>query len=286
MIDIHVQKHLSSAEDQLLLDVSLQIQKGKFISLFGKSGAGKTTLLKIISGLTPPDSGSIRFKDSYWMKDGKSISPQQRSIGYVFQSPSLFPNLTVRKNLEIVPEAEKKHIEELLVSMGLQGLSERKPATLSGGQKQRVALARALTRKPELLLLDEPFSALDTESRIQLQDEVLKVHKQFGLTTILVSHDIGEVFRLSDTIIELKNGKIIREASPFEFFNDREISGKVRLAGQIMDIHKADLMFILNILSGNQVVKVMVTQEEVQDLSIGDKVLIVSKAFNPVILKI
>ena len=182
------------------LDVEFTIQEGELVTLYGPSGAGKTTVLRMLCGLSTPDEGRISVRGQPWLDSAKKINlkPQHRDIGIVFQDYALFPNLTVKENLRYALKQDQPDaiVNELLEMMELTNLHDKKPELLSGGQRQRVALARAIVRKPRILLLDEPMSALDTALRVKIQDYILRVHEQFKLTTILVSHDIMEVIRL------------------------------------------------------------------------------------------
>ncbi len=218
MIEIAVKKELHGADGAINLHFETSIQPGELVTIYGSSGAGKTSILRMLAGLLNPDTGVIRCKGLVWFdKDRKiNVKPQARGIGMVFQDYSLFPNMTVRENLEFALDKtqDKGVVDELLLLTELTGLSGRRPSVLSGGQKQRVALARALVRKPKLLLLDEPFSALDVEMQSKLQDYILQAHREFGLTTLLISHDILEVVKMSRRVIVLKDGKIDKEGSP------------------------------------------------------------------------
>ena len=199
-IRIDIKKKMLSANGEMNLDINTTLQMGELITLFGPSGAGKTTLLRIMAGLVQPDSGHLEVDGEVWFDSDKKINlpPQQRGIGFMFQDYALFPNMTVEENLAFAQdEKDNSRITELIDTFGLNEFRKRKPAGLSGGQKQRVALARALARKPNLLLLDEPLSALDASMRTSLQDEIAHAHQLFGATTLLVSHDMNEVFRLS-----------------------------------------------------------------------------------------
>jgi molybdate transport system ATP-binding protein len=160
-----------------------------------------------------------------------------------------------------------------------------RPSLLSGGQQQRVALARAIARRPRILLLDEPLSALDDEMRWKLQDYIIRAHRHYNLTTILVSHYLPEIFRLSDEVICLEKGKIQRKGRPAEIFVEEKISNKFRITGEIIEIAKSDIVFIVSVLCANTIVKVIATADEVEGLRIGQKVMVASKAFNPVILR-
>lgn len=290
MIRLAVQKLLNSAEGGMLLDAKIETDHGKFITLYGESGVGKTSLLRIIAGLLNPEYGTITVNGVNWLdtSHGINLRPQQRSTGFVFQDYALFPNMTVSENIEYALENKKENgrIRDLIELFELGDLQGEKPGTLSGGQKQRVALARTLVRKPDLLLLDEPLSALDHSMRIRLQDYILKVHKEFKLTTILVSHDVGEIFRLSDQVLVMEKGKITREGTPLDIFSDRHISGKFQFTGEVTRIEKEDVIYIISVLIGNRLVKVIADETEITGISPGSRVLVASKAFNPIIKKI
>lgn len=287
MIQFDAYKILQTADGELPLDISLTIQKGQFVAIYGNSGAGKTTLLRILSGLTDAKKVNIKVNESIWDDaDTKFHLPvQKRSIGFVFQDFALFPNLTVKENLEFAlsKNDSKEIVSELIDLMELQSLQNSKPQNLSGGQKQRVALARAIVRKPEILLLDEPLSALDDDMRFKLQDYILKIHQKYKLTTLMISHSISEIFKLSDKVIIIDKGKIIKEGTPEMVFSEQKISSKFQLTGEIISIAKSDIIYVVQVSSGNAIVKVIATEEEAREYKIGQKVLVASKAFNPVI---
>jgi len=209
MIQINIQKSLHGSLGEMLLDVKLQIQQGEFIALMGESGSGKTTLLRILAGLENA-KGKIYVDEISWLKDTKHLPPQKREIGFVFQDYALFENMTVLENLLFV-NGDHTLASQLLKMTELTALQTRNVQRLSGGQKQRVSLCRAMMRKPKLLLMDEPFSALDTQMTTKLQEEILKLHKVFGTTTIMVSHDTAASYALSDRVIVLKDGNIIQD---------------------------------------------------------------------------
>ncbi len=290
MISLDVQKKLHSAEGEMTLELDLQISEGHLVTIYGESGAGKTTTLRILSGLLKPDKGVITVDGNTWFDSEKSIylRPQQRNTGLVFQDYALFPNMTVLENLQFASKskADKMVIDRLLELMELGALQHRKPGSLSGGQQQRVALARALVQRPKILLLDEPLSALDFKIRIKLQDHLLEAHREFGLTTLLISHDISEISKLSDQVFVLEKGKITKRGTPAEVFVDEKISGKFKFTGQVLNIEKQDVVYIVTVRIQNQVVKVIAQRTEIQGLETGDHVIVASKAFNPVIYKI
>ena len=208
MVEIAVKKELQGAQGIIPLDVQLKIQKGEFLAITGRSGSGKSTLLRIIAGLEDAD-GIIKVEDEEWLTHTHKLAIQKRSIGFVFQDYALFENMTVKEHLLFVQKDEKL-AHELLQMMELEGLASRYPENLSGGQKQRVAIARALMRKPKLLLLDEPLSALDPQMRIKLQHELLELHKRFDTTTIMVSHDPAEIQKLATSIYKLQDGALLK----------------------------------------------------------------------------
>lgn len=290
MIELDIRKKLHAAQGEFNLDVQLRIEQGEFITLFGQSGAGKTTLLRILAGLVTPDAGSIKVNGDVWFdgKAGTTLPPQKRRASYMFQDYALFPNMSVRGNLEFAlrPGANPKKIDELIEMMGLGEMQQRKPGTLSGGQKQRVALARALAAEPRLLLLDEPFSALDHATRVRLQDEVLRLQRHFGLTTVMVSHDISEVYKLSQRVVVIEHGRIAQQGSPAEIFRAGSASGKFSFTGEVLAIETADVVFAVTLLVGNQIVRVIATAGESNNLRTGDRVMLMSKAFNPVLVPV
>lgn len=221
VLSIHIEREMLTSEGKNLLKVDLEIAENELLCLFGHSGAGKTTLLRILAGLFNPDRGFISFNGQVWYDSAKKInlSPQQRNVGYMFQDYALFPNMTVRKNIEFAQRTRNaEEVDTLLSHFGLEALQKQYPAKLSGGQKQRVALARALAAKPNLLLLDEPLSALDYEMRLNLQEEILKAHELLNSVTLLVSHDKDEVSKLATSVILLRNGAIIGQGEPEEVF--------------------------------------------------------------------
>ncbi|ASO05914.1 ABC transporter ATP-binding protein [Arenibacter algicola] len=289
MINLNLKKTLKSAGGNIDLDMQLTIEKGQFVTLFGESGAGKTSTLRMLSGLLKPDSGTIKVGETTWFDSRKNIDlkPQQRKLGYVFQDYALFPNMSVRQNLEYAlrKNQDRTIIEELLEFAELGELDQRKPETLSGGQKQRVALARALVQRPEILILDEPLSALDLKMRIKLQEYLLQVHKKYKLTTILVSHDIGEIVKLSDRVFELQNGRVIKKGTAAEFFGLNKTSAKFRFSGEVLKIQREDVLYVISVLIGNDIIKVVADRTEANNFKIGDQVLVASKAFNPIIQK-
>lgn len=294
MMHLDFQKRLLSAQGEMVLKVDCVLKEQDFITLFGKSGAGKTTILRILAGLMEPDFGRVVMGGQVWFDRAKgakraniNLSPKQRSLGFVFQDYALFPNMSVEENLRFALHrgADKKRLEELLELTELQALAKQKPSALSGGQQQRVALARALVRNPEILLLDEPFSALDSLMAHKLQGELLRIHKHFGLTTFLISHNFAEVFALSNFVLYLEKGCIKQQGSPSAVFLQHATSGKFRHSGVILEIQKSGLVYLLNVLIGGEVAQVVAQEEEIRDLKVGDNVMLSAKAWNPIITK-
>jgi len=192
--------------------------------------------------------------------------------------------MTVRENLEFAYK-DKKRVDELLAFVELENLQNRLPATLSGGQQQRVALARALVSKPKLLLLDEPLSALDMDMRQDLQNLILKINRELGIAMILVSHDLAEIFKLAQRVFIIDEGKLLNSGEPSKVFAHESFSAKFQFIGEILEINKADTIYIAVVLIGNNLIKAVFTKEEAATFSVGEKVIVGSKAFNPVIQK-
>ena len=187
MIQIDIHKKLHGSQGDMNLDVNLEIQEVEFIALMGASGSGKTTLLRVLAGLEKAE-GEISVDNIHWLKKHKMLPPQQREIGFVFQDYALFENMSVKENLLYV-NGDNALAKRLLQMTELMQLASRNVQGLSGGQKQRVSLCRAMMKKPKLLLMDEPLSALDPVMRSKLQEEILKLHQTNGTKTIMVSHD-------------------------------------------------------------------------------------------------
>jgi molybdate transport system ATP-binding protein len=290
LIHIDIKKTLLSSEGVMTLEVKSDIHAGTLTALFGPSGAGKTTLLRILAGLTKPDAGIIQSGDDVWFDSERKINvpSQKRRIGLMFQDYALFPNMTVEQNIQFAQDKkDHSYTQTLLEVLQLTEFAKHKPEYLSGGQKQRVALARAIAHKPRLLLLDEPLSALDSAMRAALQDEIAKVHRMFNSTTIMVSHDLNEVFRLAHHVVFIEHGKITAIGNPQHLFSDTSISGKFQVTGQIASIEKQDVVNIVTVITGNNsIVKVIAFDDDIRQLSSGDHVLVYSKAFNPIIKKI
>ena len=203
-------------------DFNLSVDKGEFVSFLGPSGCGKTTVLRMIAGFETPTSGSIRIDGA----DQVSLKPSRRNIGMVFQSYALFPNMNVFQNVAFglkiagLNRAEvDKRVKEMLDLIHLDHLADRYPYQMSGGQQQRVALARALAPSPQVLLLDEPLSALDAKIRVSLREQIREIQRELGITTVFVTHDQEEALSMSDRIVVMNAGRSEQMGTPAEIYN-------------------------------------------------------------------
>jgi putative spermidine/putrescine transport system ATP-binding protein len=209
-------------ENTVVRDFNLEVEKGEFVSFLGPSGCGKTTTLRMIAGFENPTTGNITIDD----QEITDKAPNQRNVGMVFQAYALFPNMTVAQNigfgLRVRKEnetARKERIAEMLKIIHLENKGNSYPYQLSGGQQQRVALARALAIRPQVLLLDEPLSALDAKIRVSLRSEIRSIQRELGITAIYVTHDQEEALSISDRIVVMHEGKIDQVGTPFEIYN-------------------------------------------------------------------
>ncbi len=211
-------------DQEILREVNLEVESQELVAILGSSGAGKSTLLRLIAGFETPVNGEIWLAGSLVSSAANILAPESRGIGIVPQDAALFPHLSVRGNIEFgllgFDKAQKQaRVQELLKLIRMEEFADRKPDQLSGGQAQRVALARALAKKPALVLLDEPFSALDAELRELLRAEVRAVLKAEGATAILVTHDQEEALSLADRVAVMRTGTIIQVGTPSEIYN-------------------------------------------------------------------
>ena len=212
----------SYGANQVVQRFDLSVERGEFISFLGSSGCGKTTTLRMVAGFETPTAGSIRVNG----KEITALPPNQRRVGMVFQSYALFPNMTVAQNVafglrvaKMPDEQIKARVAEMLDLIKLPKLADRYPYQMSGGQQQRVALARAIATKPEILLLDEPLSALDAKIRVSLRDDIRALQRALGITTIYVTHDQEEALSMSDRIVVMSEGRMEQVGTPFEIYN-------------------------------------------------------------------
>ncbi|MCT7541996.1 ABC transporter ATP-binding protein [Aliarcobacter cryaerophilus] len=284
MISLNIKKELHGSNGVMNLDINLSLQNGEFVALSGVSGSGKTTLLRVLAGLEEA-FGEIIVDGEIWLNEKIKKPIQKRDIGFVFQDYALFENLSVIDNLLYVKK-DKDLAKQLLILTDLYELKNRYPNSLSGGQKQRVSLCRALMKRPKILLMDEPLSALDPHMRLKLQDEILTLHKEFKTTTIMVSHDPSEMYKLASRVLVLKDGKIIDDGLPKDILLKTQGSQKFSFEGELLDIIKVDVINIAIVAIGQQIVEVVISNIEAQNLIIGEKVNVSTKAFSPTIKKI
>lgn len=217
-------------------DVSLEIESGELVALLGPSGSGKTTILRMVAGLEYADGGHIHFGD----QDATDIPVRDRGVGFVFQHYALFPHMTVADNIAFGMQVSKVkrekaaiavRVEDLLRLVRLEGLGDRFPAQISGGQRQRVALARALSVDPKVLLLDEPFGALDANVRRELRRWLREIHSELGITTLFVTHDQEEALDLADRVVILDQGRIVQQGTPEEVCRDPQSAFVMKFLG-------------------------------------------------------
>ena len=279
MIEISCKKELNGGDGKFMLEAELAFESGEFVALYGASGGGKTTILRLIAGFETPQSGFIKVGDKIFFDDKINLAPQKRNIGFLFQDYALFENMNVFKNL-LFAKDDISLANKLLDICGLTSLKNAKISTLSGGQKQRVALARAVMRRPEILLLDEPLSALDNAMREKLQNYLLALHDEFKMSIVLVSHDIAEIYKLCNKVFVLENGRISRSGTASEIFLKTAGSQKIAFNAKILEIKKCDAIFVANVLINRQICEVVLSSNEAMNLKAGDMVVVSTKAFS------
>ena len=285
-----LKKTLAGAEGEFLLETDVKIACGRITAIAGTSGSGKTTFLRMLAGLTTPDEGFLEVDGEVWFRGerGKTprvnLKPQQRKVGVVFQGYALFPHMSVLGNL-LYASRDRDMAEKLLSMIGLQQLRHVKPPNLSGGQKQRVALARALMQQPRILLLDEPLSALDETMKALLQDELLKVNREFGVTILIVTHDSSEIYKLCDRVLLFEKGRIIADTSPRKLLVEHATTQKFAFRGEVLELRAVDAVHVAVVAIGNNLVEVVIDKDEKENLNAGDSVMVGTKAFSPTVRK-
>ncbi len=237
----NISKSFDNGKNYALNDVSFTLEKGKSYVVVGESGSGKTTLIRLLCGLETPTFGIISINDKIFSSDTVFIAPEKRKIGLVFQDYALFPHLTVYENIVYgisSDDHKSNRVQEVLGLVGLSGFDNRYPHELSGGQQQRVALARALAPKPNLLILDEPFSNLDASLRTQLRNELFAIIKKTGTTAIFVTHDTEDALAVAEEILVLHNGYLVQKDSAEMLYNSPKNIYVASLFGTILSFDK------------------------------------------------
>lgn len=281
MIALDFSKTLQGAQGEFILQIQEEIKRGERVGIFGASGAGKSTILKILAGLLQPDCGEIRVEGEVWNSFEVFLPPQKRNIGFVFQDYALFPHLNVAKNIAFGKNVSRSKVVELLEMMELKNIAHHSIRQLSGGQAQRVAIARALARDPKILLLDEPFNALDAKIKNKLFDELNALQKTLGFVMILVSHQISEIYRLSDRILEINQGKIISNQTPKQTF----LKNYLVLEVEVLSLKIGSFYAHVEVLLNDEVFSFVCHPKELNQIKIGDRIKMMIKSFSPIILQ-
>ena len=251
------------------IEANLQISLGEYVSISGISGSGKTTFLRLLSGLIQPQNGTIYWGEQVWhdTKTKQCIPPQERNIGMVFQDYALFPNMNTLDNIIFAckEKVEKKYLQSIVDTLGLDNYLTRYPYQLSGGQQQRVAIARALISKPALLLLDEPFSALDESLKKTIQSFIYEIHKQNSMTTLVVSHQISEIKPYAHRFLQFENEKLL----DYHYIEKKNLSVQGILISKEMSVSE---MSQVTLLYDGKTYQFPFPSSELEKLNIGDKI--------------
>ena len=251
------------------IEANLQISLGEYVSISGISGSGKTTFLRLISGLIQPQNGTIYWGEQVWhdTKNKQCIPPQERNIGMVFQDYALFPNMNTLDNIIFAckEKVEKKYLQSIVDTLGLDNYLTRYPYQLSGGQQQRVAIARALISKPALLLLDEPFSALDESLKKTVQSFIYEIHQQNSMTTFVVSHQISEIKPYAHRFLQFENEKLL----DYHYIEKKNLSVQGILISKEMSVSE---MSQVTLLYDGKTYQFPFPSSELEKLNIGDKI--------------
>jgi len=256
-------------------DFNLQIEKGELVSFLGPSGCGKTTTLRMVAGFELPSNGHIAING----KDVTNVPPNQRDVGMVFQAYALFPNMTVASNIGFGMKIAKKpaeqikqRVDEMLKLIHMDDYGDRYPYQLSGGQQQRVALARALALSPQVLLLDEPLSALDAKIRVSLRSEIRAIQRTLGITTIYVTHDQEEALSISDRVVVMYQGRMEQVGSPFEIYNFPTTEFVAQFVGTLNSVSGEVLDPAAHIIKVEG--QPLQTAQDLSQMRTGDKVMV------------
>jgi len=274
VIHIDIKKPLLGVDGFMQLDINININKNEFIVISGNSGSGKTTLLRCLAGLEEC-SGTIKVDNILWQDNTNKLKVQKRDIGFVFQSDALFMNMNVLDNLLYVNNDMTLALR-LLDMTNMSSFQKTMPANLSGGQKQRVSICRALMKRPNILLLDEPFSALDNNIKSKLYTELLQIHNEFNLTTIMVSHDLNEVYALASRHIILDNGIIKKDENLSELLNNIEVKEQIQLDAKILKIININNQKHAIVNINNKFINIKLNNNKCK---VGDNLIILSELF-------
>ena len=272
MIDIQLIKELRGAAGTMKIELDLQLRSGSVSGIIGSSGAGKTSVLKMIAGIQQPDQGKITCDQEVYYDStaGIDLAPQQRDVGLVFQDLALFPHMDITAQLKyaLAPGQDESIIEDVMQMMDLTALRHQRPQRLSGGQQQRVALARSIVQRPAVLLLDEPFSALDTEMKRQIRSYVKDIHDRYKMTIIMVSHDHGDIAELCDQVIRLDQGKVTHQGPPRELIEQ----GSLQLTGRVVQLEKIDGAYRLTLDIQGDLSELTISEQQATGIKQGSTI--------------
>lgn len=282
MLELKIHKAIPNSN--FVLDIEFAIKEGEHIAIFGESGSGKTTALRVLAGLSKA-KGYCRFKDRVFFDETSFLPPQQRNMGFVFQDYGIFPHLNVMQNL-LFAKNDEAYARELLEEFELMEYVDKNAQLLSGGQKQRLAMVRALIGKPELLLLDEPFSALDLKLKLKLQSYLLNYVNEHKCTLILISHDVSEVYRLTNKVCALEHGKMKGFGKLDDLFLKTRGSRKFALKARILKMQRVQNMVLATVaIEGRQITKIVLTLKQASKFKENEELCIAQKAFELNLIK-
>lgn len=253
-MQVDIQKTYINDTSSFNLKIKHHFSPGLITGIFGPSGAGKTTLLRLIAGVALPDSGTISFKTQTWFKNIEHIPTEERALSFVFQDVPLFSSMSVLKNIHIArsKDLSNSKTDQIISTLGLAPLVKKRPHTLSGGEKQRVALAQALLRKPQLLLLDEPFSAMDGQIKLKAQQLLKQLHKEWKLTILFISHNIADTMRLCAEVLYINKGEIVK----IDYINDLFSNplGAHKIKAEVLSLEPISGGYNIKLLVGEDII--------------------------------
>jgi molybdate transport system ATP-binding protein len=288
-IHLRVKKRLRSAQGAMSLELELRVEPHERVAIFGPSGSGKSSVLRMVAGLMAPDEGRIEVDGEVWFDSAAKIDlpPHRRRPGMVFQDYALFPHRTALQNiLDGVPPGRggQAVARGYLERFELSGVADHLPRKLSGGQSQRVALARTLASGPRALLLDEPLSALDTSMRGRMLEEIARHLDEANRPTILVSHDMGEVWRLARRVVRLEEGAVTGTGTPDTVFAGGHATPRLRIPATILSLTASEGFVVVTASAGGEIVRAVVSVSEALAMKPGQPVLLAAKAFETMVL--